>query len=78
MGNRKSSPSAEIKGDKDTVIINNQEVHSEHHEQHELKLWLILSLVSIQVMYLGYKLLQKRIKRKTLKTAKSFPQLNAV
>lgn len=78
MGNKKSTPSAEIKGDKDTVIINTQELHSEHHEQHELKLWLILCLVSIQVMYLGYKILQKRIKRKTLKLAKSLNQLDTV
>lgn len=78
MGNKKSTPSAEIKGDKDTVIINTQELHSEHHEQHELKLWLILCLVSIQVMYLGYKILQKRIKRKTLQLAKSLNQLDTV
>lgn len=78
MGNKKSTPSAEIKGDKDTVIINTQEVHSEHHEQHELKLWLILCLVSIQVMYLGYKILQKRIKRKTLQLAKSLNHLDTV
>lgn len=78
MGNKKSTPSAEIKGDKDTVIINTQEVHSEHHEQHELKLWLILCLVSIQVMYLGYKILQKMIKRKTLQLAKSLNQLDTV
>lgn len=78
MGNKKSTPSAEIKGDKDTVIINTQELHSEDHEQHELKLWLILCLVSIQVMYLGYKILQKRIKRKTLQLAKSLNQLDTV
>lgn len=78
MGNKKSSPSVENKGDKDTTIINNQEMHTEMHEDNAFKLWLILILVCIQLLLALYKYLQKRTKKRTINRMKSIADLGSV
>lgn len=49
MGNEKSSPKVEQEGDHDLTIINTQEVHTDFHLSHELKLNLILGLLVLQL-----------------------------
>lgn len=75
MGNQKSSPSAKNSGDGDNIIMNTQEIHTEMHDAHELKLWIILCLISLQVFYTAFKVMQKHIKRKTMKMAESTTNL---
>lgn len=78
MGNKKSSPRVENNGDKDTTIINNQEMHTEMHEDNAFKLWLILILVCLQLLLALYKYLQKRTKRRTLQRIKSIAAVDQV
>ena len=47
MGNDASNPKANVKGDNDLTIIQIQNVHSEQHKRHEIKLSIVLILLSI-------------------------------
>ena len=47
MGNDASNPKANTKGDNDLTIIQTQNVHSEQYESHEMKLNIVLILLSI-------------------------------
>lgn len=71
MGNKKSTPASEITGDKNIAIINTQEVHTNYHEDHELKLNIILILVAIQLTIVIYKAWQKRLKTKAYRKARN-------
>lgn len=66
MGNEKSSPKVQNNGDKDTTIINNQEFHTELHVDHSKKLWYITIILTIQMLIVAYKIIQKNIKKKIL------------
>lgn len=78
MGNRKSKPSAEVNGDKDVTIINNQEVHSDYHEEHSVKLNIILVIVILQLMFVMYKVWHKRVQRKAFRKAQSIADIDKV
>jgi heme/copper-type cytochrome/quinol oxidase subunit 4 len=79
MGNQKSSPKVNQEGDHDLTIINTQEVHTDFHLSHELKLNIILGLLVVQLVLALYKTLVKRErKRATRIAAKSIANLNEV
>lgn len=59
-----------------TVEVNNVlEQHQTYHEEHEFKLWLILVLVTVQVVFLVYKQIKKNNKKNAMKAAKSIANL---
>lgn len=66
MGNEESSPKVHNSGDKDTTIINTQEFHTELHVDHSKKLWYITILLTIQMVIVAYKIIQKNVKKRTL------------
>ena len=72
------SHSAQNTGNAQVNVINQLEAHSEAHEGHELKLWLILSLVVIQTAILLYKQYTKSMNRCALKAARSVIAVNHV
>lgn len=78
MGNRKSSPSAEIKGDKDLTIINTQELHSQFHEEHSVKITIILVIVTIQMLLAAYKVWHKRVRRNAIRKVQSVADIEKV
>lgn len=57
-----------------TVEVNNKTFH----EEHAFKLWLILVLVSIQVIFLVYNQIKKMKKRNAMKAAKSIANLQVL
>ena len=59
-------------GDPQVRIINMQEMHT---EQHELKLYLILGIVIIQLGITIYRLRKKNMRKQAIKTAKSIINL---
>lgn len=78
MGKSASKPSATVTGDKDLTIINNQEIHSDFHEDHELKLNIIIVLVIIQLVFVVYKIWHKKVQKKTMQKIKSIADLDKV
>ena len=59
-----------------TVEVNNVlEQHQTFHEEHAFKLWLILVLVSIQVIFLAYNQIKTMNRRNAMKAAKSIANL---
>ena len=67
MGNDASNPKANVNGDNDLTIIQTQNVHSEQHETHELKLNIVLILLAIiliqKVIKTVFKILKTLAKR---------------
>lgn len=78
MGNEKSSPSVNEQGDGDLTIINNQETHTELHQAHEFKLWLIVIMVAIMLTIQIYKIIAKHEQKKVMQKAKSVAALDIV
>jgi len=62
MGNDASNPKANVDGDNDLTIIQTQNVHSEQHETHELKLNIVLILLAIILMQKVIKTIFKILK----------------
>lgn len=76
MGNKKSTAAkVETAGDKDVTIIANQELHTIYHDEHEIKLWLILIIVLIQLLLVFYKLLQRRERRRAFKSRRNLDNI---
>lgn len=67
MGSGGSKPKAEVKGDNDLTIIQNQEVHTEHHMVQDFKITLLIALVAIllteRLVKYVYKFLVAQAKR---------------
>ena len=70
------SRSATNSGDAQISIVNALEDHSVAHESHELKLWIILVAVMIQLLLLLYKQQQRAAKRRAMKAAVSVAKLD--
>lgn len=71
MGNNSSKKeSPETLGDQTVTIVENQEIHTELHQQHAWKLNLILLIVSIQVIWLVVKNAIKLVNKFVTKAAK--------
>lgn len=56
-----------VSGDSNVNIINQLEQHSEFHDDHNLKLWIIIVFNIAQVLFAIYKWNNKRVKRKAFK-----------
>lgn len=78
IGNKKTKPSAEVTGDKDVTIINNQKIHSEYPDEHAMKLSIILVIVCIQLLIVTYEIWHKRVQKKTLNKVKSIADVNMI
>lgn len=77
MGKSSSKPKITTSGT--NVEINNiLEQHQELHENHEFKLWLILALVTVQVVVLCYKELKQQSRKNAIKAAQSVANLQNV
>lgn len=67
MGSWGSKPKAEVTGDKDLTIIQNQEVHTEHHMVQDFKTTLLIVLIAIllteRLVKYVYKFLVAQAKR---------------
>lgn len=65
-------------GDQQVTVIENQEVHTEYHTQHELKLTIImvavLALLALKLIKIGWKF----CKRQAFETARSVATLQQV
>lgn len=48
MGNEKSSPEVKNTGNHDLTIIDTQEVHTDLHLSHDIKLNIIIGLVTVR------------------------------
>ena len=75
MGNDASKPKANVKGDNDLTIIQTQNVHSEQHESHEIKLNIVLILLSIILIQKVVKVLFRILKIQAKKDAMNKLQL---
>lgn len=65
-------------GDAQVTVIQNQELHSEEHEQQSLMLWLILVVVIMQLVIKLYQMYKNREKKIALKAARSIAAINVV
>ena len=66
------------KGDAQVNVYNALKAHSEAHEGHEVKLWLILGLVALQVVFVIYKQYVKSANRRAIKAARSLAGINNI
>lgn len=56
-------------GDQQVTVIENQEVHTEALAQSDVKLWIILVMVALQLLIIVAKLANKLLKRNARKAA---------
>lgn len=72
MGGKTSKPESEVSGTKDITIVQNQEVHTEMHQAHELKLNLLVVLVTVIIVLKclkhAYRFAVANAKKQALKT----------
>ena len=76
MGNEQSTENNN--GDAQINIVNTLNSHSEKHYNHELKLYLILFVVTLQLILTLYKIYKNFYRRQALKAAKTVSALNEV
>ena len=65
-------------GDPQVTVIQNQEVHTQMHEDHEIKLWIILALLCILVLFKIQSVYKKRERKTAIKAARSVAALSDV
>ena len=70
------SKNFENKGDLQVSIVNSLESNSSAHEEHELKLWVIIALLVVLLGINLHKLYAQKVKRKALKSAMSIAQVD--
>lgn len=75
MGKSNSKSAVTHNGDPQIRIVNNQELHGEILEQHETILYVILGIVSLQLIIMLYTLQKKRERKLALKLAKSLENI---
>lgn len=73
---KSSSKEENHNGDSQVTVVQMQ--HSEYHESHEWKLWAILIVTTAQLMVTLYKIHAKKMKKRHLKAAVSFIDVNKV
>lgn len=74
MGNNKSK-SPQNSGDPQVQILNQLELHEEYHVQNEIKLNIILALVTVQIVITVYKLYKEHARKQAIKAVKSIADL---
>ena len=75
---KSASKNIQSSGDTNVQIINSLENHSQFHEDHDIKLWIILALVVFLVLTKVYQILRDHNKKQTLKLARSVATLQQV
>lgn len=78
MGNEESKSHVNHHGDQQIKIINTQNEHSEKLKDHESILWLILAVVTVNLLLCVAIELKRIFKRKALKKARSMVALTEV
>lgn len=73
-----NSKTVNLSGDPQVMIMNTLEAHSALHEDHDLKLSIILAAVVTQLLVTAYILWKKHTRRTALKAAKSVAALQQV
>lgn len=66
MGNDNSKDNtSEVKqlGDQQVTLIENQQIHTEFHTQHDFKLWIIIVLLTILLIERATRIIYKRCKK---------------
>lgn len=74
----KSVSKSENQGENLITVIQNQVSHGQDHEQQTAILWLILSIVLVQLMLTLHAAYKKRERRNAIKAARSVANINAV
>lgn len=64
---KEQSKSASTSGDAHINILNQIEENNERHNDHELKLWVLLALNFAQIVYKMFSWYQKRVSRKAFR-----------
>lgn len=72
------SRNSENKGDPQVNIINSLEQHTGAHEEHEVKLWLLLTLVTVLLLLTIHREYARRVKKRAIINARSIVRLNEV
>lgn len=72
------SKETEVTGDSQVQVINKLEVHEGLHQQHEMKLTVILIIVSIHFVITIYKLYKEHTRSLAFKAAKSIADLEKI
>lgn len=72
----KSNSKTEQSGDNNINIIEHLEQNENSHENHELKLWIILVVVILQLILVLRKILEKRWKRKGYEMGRAASKAN--
>lgn len=70
MGKTQSSPKVDTTGDHDLTIIQTQEVHSEYHESHDVKLNIVLVLLLLLTALKLWKVYERRIRKRAYAKAR--------
>lgn len=72
MGNS-DSKDQEVKqiGDQQVTVIENQEVHTEMHSQHEAKLWIIIGMLTFIIALNLTKIVINKCRKEAYKAARS-------
>ena len=77
MGNEQSSENNNV-GDTQINILNKLENHSSKHDDHEIKLYIILIIVILQLSLTVYRIYKKFSKNQALKAAKTITKLEEI
>lgn len=75
---KSNSKSVSNTGDPQVVVLNQLEAHAEMHDSHDIKLTIILVIVSVQLVAQAYILWRKHSRRQALRAAKSVLELQKV
>lgn len=62
-------------GDPQVQILNQLQLHEEYHSDHDIKLNIIIVLVSIQLIITLYRIYNENAKKRALKAAKSIANI---
>lgn len=72
------SKKVQVSGDPQVQILNQLDIHEELHNQHDLKLDIILVIVCIQLLITLYKLHKEHNRKQALKAAKTVADLTSI
>ena len=73
MGKTQSKHTSQ-EGDTNINIVENLENNQVQHENHEIKLWLILAINVVQIIFLVFKTLKRRWRREGFERARAASQ----
>lgn len=74
----KSQSKRENSGDPQVQIVNNQNLHTLYHEEHNILLWVICAMVAVLLLMELYKKYKSGKERDAIRTARSIARLTDV